>query len=549
MEYLNRTDTIAMDLGTEHDYIVVGSGCTGAMAAQTLIEKGVKVLMLDAGESDTNSSAIVPKKSFTEIRKTDDEQYKYWLGKNFEGIHLGKTSTGAQLTPARKYILRNTDKLLPLISETFLPMESLSYGGLGNAWGLGCCVFSDKELETAGLPIDKMKEAYQFISDRIGISAENDDATPYTSSAIRNLQKPNTIDSNSDSIYKKYKNNKEKLNKKGFYMGRPALALLTEKKGEREAANYTEMDFYSDNGAAYRPSLTINQLKMNSNFQYLSNALVLSFSNENELATITYIDTKSNERKTIKCKKLILCAGTLSTARIVLRSMGNSSQRLPLLCNPYKYFTLLQPALLGKLPNEQRTAFAQLALYHNPSGDNFNVGAASIYSYHSLMLFRTIKEVPLGLKQGRKIMQLMLPAISVMGVHHPDVISDKKNIELVKDNNSPTGDYLKAEYVLSAEEQKQITEREKQYSATIRKLGCYTLKKIDPGYGASIHYAGCLPFSQADKAYHLSTTGRLHGTNNIYVADGSGFNYLPAKGITLSIMAYAHLTALNSLSN
>ncbi|HTB07425.1 MAG TPA: FAD-dependent monooxygenase [Bacteroidia bacterium] len=538
-----------MDIGTIHDYIVVGSGCTGAMAAQTLVEKGVTVLMLDAGETDTRYSTITPKKGFTDIRKTDNEQYKYWLGENFEGIHLGKTTTGAQLTPARKYILRNTDKLLPLISETFLPMESLSYGGLGNAWGLGCCVFSDKELEAAGLPIDKMKEAYQSISDRIGISAENDDATPYTSSGIKNLQKPNTIDNNSDSIYKKYKINKEKLNKKGFYMGRPALALLTEKKGEREAVNYNEMDFYSDNGAAYRPSITVTQLKKNSNFQYLSNALVLSFSNENELTTITYLDTSSNEKKTIKCKKLILCAGTLSTARIVLRSMGNSSQRLPLLCNPYKYFTLLQPSLLGKLPNEERTAFAQLALYHNPAENNFNVGAASIYSYHSLMLFRTIKEVSLGFREGRKIMQLMLPAMSVMGVHHPDTYSNNKYIELVKDNYSSTGDHLKAEYILSSEEQKQIVERETQYSATMRKLGCYTVKKINPGYGASIHYAGCLPFSETDKAYHLSSDGRLHGTKNIYVADGSGFNYLPAKGITLSIMAYAHLTALNSLSN
>jgi hypothetical protein len=155
----------------------------------------------------------------------------------------------------------------------------------------------------------------------------------------------------------------------------------------------------------------------------------------------------------------------------------------------------------------------------------------------------------LGLREGRKIMQLLLPAISVMGVHHPDVFSDKKNIELIKDNNSLTGDYLKAEYLLSTEEQKQITDREKLYSSAMSALGCYTLKKIDPGYGASIHYAGCLPFSENDKAYHLNSDGRLYGTKNIYIADGSGFNYLPAKGITLSIMAYAHLTALNSLSN
>jgi len=145
-------------------------------------------------------------------------------------------------------------------------------------------------------------------------------------------------------------------------------------------------------------------------------------------------------------------------------------------------------------------------------------------------------------------MQYLLPAISVLGVHHPDSISNQKYIELVKDNNTVTGDILKAEFKLSAEEQNKINKRESQYSAAMRKLGCYTVKKIDPGFGSSIHYAGCLPFSKEEQAYHLHPSGRLYGAKNVFVADGSGFRYLPAKGITLSIMAYAHLTALNALS-
>ena len=175
-----------MDLEQEHDYIVVGSGCTGAMAAQTLIEKGVKVLMLDVGEFN---ETIAPQKNFRKIRENDSEQYKYWFGENFEGILPGKTTTGTQLTPARKYVIKNTEKLLPFISESFFPMESLSYGGLGNAWGLGCTVFSKNELDASGLRADKMTEAYQIIANRIGISAEKDDATPYTSGELQKLQK------------------------------------------------------------------------------------------------------------------------------------------------------------------------------------------------------------------------------------------------------------------------------------------------------------------------------------------------------------------------
>jgi choline dehydrogenase-like flavoprotein len=70
---------------------------------------------------------------------------------------------------------------------------------------------------------------------------------------------------------------------------------------------------------------------------------------------------------------------------------------------------------------------------------------------------------------------------------------------------------------------------------------------MDPGYGASIHYAGTLPFDETGKVGTLDRSGKLNGFENVYVADGSGFRYLPAKGITLSLMANAHRTALNCI--
>jgi hypothetical protein len=128
-------------------------------------------------------------------------------------------------------------------------------------------------------------------------------------------------------------------------------------------------------------------------------------------------------------------------------------------------------------------------------------------------------------------------------------MTNDKYIQLVKDSDSVTGNVLKAEFKLSAEEKNKIENRERQYSAAMRKMGCFTLKKIDPGYGASIHYSGTLPFSNTGDKFTLQQNGQLNGSKNVFVADGSGFKYLPAKGITLSIMAYAHLTALNALKN
>lgn len=79
------------------------------------------------------------------------------------------------------------------------------------------------------------------------------------------------------------------------------------------------------------------------------------------------------------------------------------------------------------------------------------------------------------------------------------------------------------------------------------KLGAFPVKMIDPGIGSSIHYAGVLPFEKEEKPFTLSPDGRLHGTRNIFVADGSGFCFLPGKGLTLSLMANAHSVAQNAL--
>jgi choline dehydrogenase-like flavoprotein len=56
-----------------------------------------------------------------------------------------------------------------------------------------------------------------------------------------------------------------------------------------------------------------------------------------------------------------------------------------------------------------------------------------------------------------------------------------------------------------------------------------------------------MPFSRTEKPLGLSPSGRVHQTKHVYVADSSGFNFLPARGLTFSILANAHITAQNVL--
>jgi hypothetical protein len=532
------------------DFIVVGSGCTGAMAAQTLLEEGACLTMLDVGFSDKKYSVIIPDTDFVSIRNTDEQQHRYFLGDDFEGIPWGPVKTGAQLTPPRRFVVERVPELLPLDSQSFAPMESLAYGGLGSTWGLGCSVFSDREMEKAGLDKDTMHEAYQVVASRIGISAEKDDASPYTIGILSGYLPSMDIDSSSQKLLQKYLARKDSINREGFVLGKPALALLTQDKSGRKKVSYNDLDFYSDKEqAAWRPWMTVEQLKKQSNFRYLGNHLVLRFAEQLDGVEVKCLNLVTNETVVHHCKKLVLAGSTLGTARIVLRSFPREEHRLPLLCNTYSYVPSLHLRMLGKGMDQKRTGFAQLVMAYDPDGENSDVSIASIYTYRALLLFRIVKEAPLSFSDARIIMQYLLPAITIWGIHHPEEPTPSKCLWLEKDASSPTGDKLKAEYMLSPEERSRFTQRDKQFARIMRKLGCWALRHVDPGQGSSIHYAGTLPFSKRDLPYTIHPTGRLNGTRSVFVADGSGFRYLPAKGPTFSLMANAHCVAKEVMGN
>lgn len=538
------------------DFLVIGSGCTGAIAAQTLAEAGHSVLIVDGGQHDPSTGSgqaavkKIPTESFIDLRRNDDSQEKYFLGENFESIPSGKTSSGAQLTPARNFLTRETEKYLPLISEQFSAIESLAVGGLSGGWGLGCCVFSDEELHLCGLDAGKMKSAYQLIADRIGLSGEKDDAAPYTSSHLTGLQPAFDLDQQAALMKSKYERKKYLLNADGFYLGRPSLALLTQDKHGRKALKRRDMDFYDDFGnSAWRAWMLVDELKKKPNVQHESGWLVTDFREEENQVVVNAQRIGSDEKKEFRARKLILAPGPLGTARIVLRSLiGGKQQKLPFICNPYNYTPLLMPKLLGSEISKEHIGLAQLSLFHDEGKKGNNIAMASLYSYHALMLFRLLRETPLNFRDGRMAMRYLLPAIMIAGIHHPEAAGSNQSVSLETNGSSPTGDQLRVEYEIDEVKKNAVAVREKKYRAAFRKLGAFALKQVQPAIGSSVHYAGVLPFANEPVQFGLSPDGRLHNHARTFVADGSGFNFLPAKGLTLSLMANAHNVALTAMS-
>jgi hypothetical protein len=100
---------------------------------------------------------------------------------------------------------------------------------------------------------------------------------------------------------------------------------------------------------------------------------------------------------------------------------------------------------------------------------------------------------------------------------------------------------LAIDHPVSAERRRAVEDRERKFVRTLRMLGCYALRRVSPPMGASILLRNSP--SPPMGVPSLSPRGRCTAPVASTWPDGSGFRYLPAKGLTLSLMVNAHNVA------
>ncbi|MBI4405581.1 MAG: GMC family oxidoreductase [Deltaproteobacteria bacterium] len=531
-----------MDSSAAFDILIIGSGPAGAHAAQSAIASGLRVGMVDVGQTDTHYAHRVPSLPFTQIRQSDPKQKEYFLGDNIEEVFDKKRKAGTHLTPARYHMIEKMDELFPTRTHNFFCLQSCAQGGLAAGWGGNCFTYEDCELKKIGLSSNRMRFFYDEAMAEIGVSAEPaSDLYPSVGTfphALPALQ----IDTNTESIVNRYSNNKEWFSRNGFCLGKSPLAVLSRRQDDRGPNPYFDMDFWADiNRSVYRPRYTIEKLTREPNFHYEPGMLAKSFheTTAGEVAVhCQNIDT--DHAQLFRARRLILAAGAINTGKLALASAQAYSPRLPLLCNPNYWVAALNWSQLGIPARDERYSLSQLTATLRTSNDpDYVVG--QFYSYRSLLFFRLLHDMPLPPALGLLLLRLISSSLTVINMHFSDKPAPQHRwLQLKK---GPTADEL----VLSASyTPNELTDRENQLRKFLRclfKLGCLPFRIVRPIHGASIHYAGTLPFSEQEQPFSCHPSGRLYGYKNVYIADSSPWRFLPSKGLTLTIMAQARKVA------
>jgi choline dehydrogenase-like flavoprotein len=534
------------------DVIVVGSGPSGAMAASRLVRAGLRVRMLDVGLRANPYEGLIPPLPFQDLRQLDSQQCRYLLGDKREGVPLGTKMVGALLTPPRQYVLEpSSSSRSPITSDGHVEVrQSLALGGLGAAWGASCFTYSDAELERMGLDPGDFPRLYAEVASEIGVSGSpDDDCYRFCFAAATNLQPPVALDRNASSTMEAYEKRRRELNVAGCYLGRSYLAVLTEDLGERRANPYFDMDFYHDHGSSvYRPALTIQQLTRHDNFTYSANLLVRRFTESPDGATVKVFchNIVSGATETYEASRLLLCAGAINSARISFQSRDLSACETTFLSSPGAFFPCSNLAMLGRKPDSRRLSLAQISGVFVPPDDPADVVSFQINHYSSLMLFKLVKEMPLPPWAGLLVARLIVSSLSVVGVYHADSPSRGSSLRLSRANAGESA-AVEVRHTPHPETERIRRLRERRLLSLLRKLRYVPLGAVRPKWGTSMHYAGTMPIAASASPDKLSTdrSYRLHGARSVFVGDSSTWNYLPAKGLTFTIMANARKAAEN----
>jgi len=516
---------------TSAEIIIVGAGPSGTFAAYQLRGRGS--LVLDVGYRAQESALDG---NFYELRKTSSaggpDLFAELIGPGFESLHnVFHASLGPRLKgPRMRFVTRGAAELSPVVAQNFDALMSFAAGGMANAWGAGLYRFTADDL--AGYPISvlDLEPYYDAITAKVGISGADDDLSRFFGSA-RGLLPPVALGASGRAVLRRYTQRRKSLNRQGLYIGLPRLAVLTRDHDGRRAYRYDTLECFRPNDpAVYTPTYTLDELVRRGEILYERGVLVERYTESSAGISVLARSCATGERRTFHCRRLILAAGALNTAKIVLRSNDDHVTRLPLLDSNRSSIPLVDPwGIGGALDRSVYSAAMLRAVYAGEHGPGLTHMAvyASVGTLCSDYLF----DFPFSARGNIAAAKYLTPALLLVQLSYPDAPTLTNHVRLLPD------DRLELRYT-----SKPASPLESHVLGLFRELGYLgalgLCRRLTPGN--SCRYAGALPMTTTPVGpYQTDRDGLLSRTHGVYVADAANFTVLPSNSHSFTMMANA----------
>ncbi|MGA2245328.1 MAG: hypothetical protein ABSH48_10030 [Verrucomicrobiota bacterium] len=511
--------------------LVIGSGPAGVACAQALLQRGAKVVLLDAGLSLEKPRADL-------VAKMGAQPPEAWTADQLmafkAGMSAGSKGIPLKLAYGSDYPYREADIHLPADYPGVALRPSLARGGFSSVWGAAMMPYSQKDTMDWPVTTADLAEHYAAVAKFTGLSAVHDDlegvfplhATPPAALALSRQ---------AQLLRDRLTENRARLQAAGFLFGQARVAV----KAGAGGCVYCGLCMYGcPYGYIFNSEQTLRQLGQNPNFSYRSDAVVTRVQETAQAASATGYDRTSRELFTLPAGRVYVASGVVATAKIVLESLGIYDRPVRLKDSQYYLFPLLLTRSGGDVRHESLHTLSQMFVeIFDPEITPRSVHL-QVYSYSDL-IGQAVRQ-PFGPAAGA--MEWLARAMEkrllvVQGYLHSDH-SSRIAIRLLKGDP----DRLRLEAELNPEVRPTIRRVLRKLWRHGRQLGAWPLSPMlqiaEPGRG--FHNGGSFPMCQNPGTLETDTLGRLPCWRRIHLVDASVLPDVPATQITFSVMANAH---------
>ncbi len=518
-------------------FYIIGSGHAGVSAAVALINRGMKVTMLDVGfELEKDKTELLTKINSLDKDDWDDEIIKKLKGNmdvHSQGVKV-KNIYGSD------YPYRGIKRYQPVKQNKSSMVRSLAKGGLSNVWGASILPYQSRDINDWPIGIKELELHYRAVLSFMPISGFEDDlASEYPLySSVDSFQISRQISNFMGDMLL----NKDLLKGQGFSFGHSRLAVNFKSMNRKRGCNYCGLCLYGcPYGLIYSSCQTLDWLMDNPKFKYISGVLVKRLTEKNDEVEITATDLNRNKNKIFKCSRVLLGAGTVSSTRILLESMDAYNRPVYFKHSDHFQIPLLRYDKIDNVMTERIHTLTQMFIELYDKRISENTIHMQCYSYNDLYLNVLNKMFgPLTKIFDKNIENFLGKLLIIKGYLHSDISSEIVGY-LEPGSNGSFVLQGKPNHIASTalKKIKSKFSRNKKYFQAIPSP-VFT-KLSQPGIGN--HSGSTFPMRKNPSEFESDLYGRPYGFKNVHLIDSTVFPSIPATTISLSIMANAHRIA------
>jgi choline dehydrogenase-like flavoprotein len=524
--------------------VIVGSGPSGVHSALSVLRKGYPVTMVDVGYAKL--APINIQDTFAALKENLSDPVEYFLGQNYEGVLLPELKKEYYGIPPSKDYVFHQPRGFSFQAAGFQPLFSFARGGLAEVWTAGCYPFNDAELADFPFNFPEIAPHYGEVARRIGITGCQDDLTQFFP-WHDHLLEPLDLDEHSARLLAEYTRHRDHLNSRlGCFFGRTRVATLSRDQNGRKKCSYLGRCLWGcPTDSLYTPSLTLAECRQYPNFTYLPalRASHFRFTAGNRITGIVAEPAQGGETVEIPADKLVLAAGALCSSKIFLDSLFKDSGAIPelrgLMDNRQVLVPFVNLHLIGRQYKRESYQYHQLGIgLKGESPKEYVHGLVT--TLKTALLHPIIENLPCDLRTGIFLVRNLRCGLGIINVNFHDTRRDGNFLTLDVDQSTGRS-RLVIHYEHTSGQKAAIDHALRTIKRALWRLGCV----VPPGMvhirpmGASAHYAGTLPMSAEKRPFTTSKYCQSHDFENLYLADGATFPFLPAKNITFTLMANA----------